>query len=122
MDAEDISVEELVERYKKGERRFLELAFEGNLRGATLEGARFERCFIVADFRQANLKNTQFLHSNIKTCDFREADLTNAHFEGASVEGTSYKGAKTEGLVFKNNSFMGFYINASDFEKYFKEE
>ena len=68
-----------------------------------LSGITFKNCFISADFRNCNLKNTRFIKSNIKTSDFRNADLTNALMENVSFEATKFKGAKTNGFIFSDN-------------------
>jgi uncharacterized protein YjbI with pentapeptide repeats len=116
-------VQDLLDRYKLGERHFVSLEIEkGDLQGVNLQNAVFENCCLALDFRRSDLRNSRFVNSNIKTCDFREADLTEACIEGSSVEATRFKDALTDGFVFRNNHCYSVTVNQEEFEEYFKNE
>lgn len=104
------SADELMQRYQNGERYFAEAELDAavyDLRGVTLQGADFSRSYIVADFREADLRGVSFERANVKTCDFRGADLRNANFSGAALESTEFDGAKLEGVDFSGASAYG---------------
>jgi uncharacterized protein YjbI with pentapeptide repeats len=116
-------VQDLLNRYRLGERHFVGVEVEhGNLQGVALPNAVFEDCCLNVDFRRSNLKNSRFINSNIKTCDFREANLTDACIESSSVEATRFKDAVTEGFVFRNNHCYSLTVNQKEFAEYFKNE
>lgn len=114
----------ILEKYKSGLRRFTDLEIENeSLANENLEGIIFENCMLYVDFKNANLRNSQFLNGHVKTSDFRNADLTGARFENQGLESTRFKGAKTDNLIFINNScYSKENLNIDDFEKYFKNE
>ena len=113
-------IQEILQRYKEGQRQFKDLDIEGDFSHQNLEEIEFENCFIAADFRHCNLANSKFLNGNIKTSDFRFSTLTNAVFTGLAVEGTEFEGAETEGVVFEGNYCYGQVVGMEDFEKLFK--
>jgi uncharacterized protein YjbI with pentapeptide repeats len=92
--------ERILRRYAEGERNFRggEFDEEGviGFRGANLAGADFSECFIVADFRGANLEGCRFERANVKTCDFRGAILRGASFVGAPIDGAEFDAAAME--------------------------
>lgn len=112
--------QEILVRYKNGERHFKDLDIEGDFSNNDLNGICFEGCFIAADFRYCNLSNSKFINGNIKTSDFRFSDLTNSTFKNLAVESTQFKGAKTDGMVFLDNYFYGQNMAQIDFEELFK--
>lgn len=114
------SIQEFLSLYNSGQRRFKGLNIEGDLSNQDLSGVSFEDCFITADFKYADLSNSQFIGGNIKTSDFRYSNLTNAEFMNLAVESTSFDWAKTEGLKFKGNFCYGQVVAESNFEKLFK--
>ena len=104
------TVAELLERYKNGERYFVESDFDDKVCdfcNLNLEGVNFSKSYILGDFRGANLRNSDFSNANVKTCDFREADLTNATFENSAIDGAIFKGAILQNTIFSNASFYG---------------
>ncbi len=112
------SAAEILKRYQNGERYFCDIDMENeSFEGATLQGVTFERSFLYADFRGANLKNSKFINGNIKCCDFRDADLTNAHFENVAIESSAFKGAVVEGIYFDRNWCFGQEVSQKDFEE-----
>lgn len=114
------TIQEILQRYKEGQRQFKDLDIEGDFSHQNLEGIEFEGCFIAADFRYCNLENSKFWNGNIKTSDFSYSILTNAVFTGLAVEGTDFKEAETEGLVFEGNYCFGQVVGQVDFEELFK--
>ena len=116
-------VQDFLNRYRLGERRFAHLEIDnGNMQGVDLQSAVFENCFLSVDFRHANLINSKFINCNLKTCDFREANLTNACIEGSSVEAARFKDALTDGFLFCNNHWYSETGNQEEFEKYIQNE
>ncbi len=108
------TVSELLERYKNGERYFVESAFDDKVcdfRNLNLEVVNFSKSFILGDFRDANLRNSDFSNANVKTCDFRGADLTDATFENSAIDGATFKGAILQNTNFSNTSFYGCILN-----------
>jgi len=104
------TISELLERYKKGERHFVECEFDDkayDLRNLNLEGINLSKSFILADFRNANLKGINFYRANVKTCDFRDADLIGANFEDSAIDAALFKGAKLENSNFENAGAYG---------------
>jgi uncharacterized protein YjbI with pentapeptide repeats len=116
----EITVAELLAQYKSGERHFVDLDIEpnGDFRGAHLEGAVFEKCFLSVDLRNSNLRKVSFINSNIKCCDFGEADLTGARIEACSVEGIRLKDAKTTGMIFRTNYCYSMVLEQGDLESF----
>lgn len=101
------SVEELLRRYKDGERHFVTIEFDDgdyDLRDAFLEGADFSRSYLTVDFRGANLRGANFSQANVKGCNFSNADLRGADFTGAALEATEFKEANLEGTNFAGAS------------------
>lgn len=102
------SVEAVLEAYKNGIRTFKNITIQNeSFANANLEGIRFEKSRLYADFRNANLANSTFINSYIKTSDFRNANLTNAIFEKLNVEQTRFEGAIMKDFVFQENAAFG---------------
>lgn len=116
------STQEILERYKNGERHFSELDIEGDLSKKNLTGISFDQCFIAADFRYCNLANSSFTNGNIKTSDFRYADLTNSKFQKLAIESTQFDWAKMDGIIFEGNYCFGSDVDLEDFFKLFKSK
>lgn len=114
--------QELLRRYKNGERTFYDLDLENeDYRSLNLEGVRFEGCFLSVDFRNANLNKAVFINGNIKYSDFGGANLSNAHFENLGIEGSNFKDAKIDGMVFINNhAYSQSNIGQKEFEDWVK--
>lgn len=105
-----ISIQQILARYAGGERDFTALDLDGqtyDFSGATLRDADFSRCFLVASFRDADLRNAMFLHCNVKTCDFGGANLTGASFEGAAIDAATFVGADLTGSRFLGATEQG---------------
>ncbi|MDQ3132409.1 MAG: pentapeptide repeat-containing protein [Acidobacteriota bacterium] len=104
------TISELIERYKNGERYFVECDLYDevhDLRNLNLEGINLSKSFLLADFRQANLRCANFYQANVKTCDFRGADLANATFEDSAIDSALFEGAILENTNFENAGFYG---------------
>jgi Protein of unknown function (DUF3144)/Pentapeptide repeats (9 copies) len=115
-EGEQKSPSSILERYVAGERSFASEYFDDevhDLAGATLDGADFSGCFIVADFRGASLQRVSFRNANVKTCDFTGANLLDASFEGAAIDGARFDGASLSGASFAGAFEQG-HIYAQD--------
>ena len=107
---------ELIGHYQEGVRQFGGQHIVGSLAGENLEGAVFNQCSFLVDFKGANLKGVQFLKGNIKSCDFADADLTNAKFEYMTIEKASFKGSKANDVYFRENTINGEYVSQEEFD------
>jgi uncharacterized protein YjbI with pentapeptide repeats len=115
------TVEFIRTNYKKGQRRFVDIAIEdGDLSNENLEGIIFDHCILAVRFHGTNLRNSKFTNGNIKTCDFEGADLSDAEFRNLAVESTNFKNTLTEGITFEDNGYYGHNLTQKDFIK-FKE-
>src|SRR4051812_12028587 len=93
------SAEELVDRYRAGERWFAgtELPDGTSLQGLDLSGADLRDSWLSdTDFRDADLHGTAFDRSNVKLSDFRGANLLNASFRDALLCGAKVSGARID--------------------------
>lgn len=102
-----MNTQELIERYKAGERYFTEIDIPdgSNLCDSTLADVTFESSWLSdVDFRGANLRDVRFLNCNVKCSDFRGADLEGAIFTGSLVEATYFAGANLSGVSFAGSS------------------
>mgnify|MGYP001794516826 CR=1 FL=1 len=128
---EEITGEELLRRYEKGERDFrgIQLDKSKSLTRVNLQGADFrnaclymanfgaadfrnanfsEGCilyssdFTGADFRGANLQGTEFGDAILNAANFSGADLPNASFDCADAEAANFTGATLEGAILHN--------------------
>src|SRR5258706_16122518 len=100
-----VSSEDVLRRYQGGERDFQGLEIDdldgkAPFHGAALDGADFSRAFIVADFRNASLRQATFVNANVKTCSYSGADLTNADFTGAALCSTTFSHTRMDGARF----------------------
>jgi hypothetical protein len=111
----------ILEEYKVGRRRFEDLEIENeSFESQELEGIIFERCMLYVDFKNANLKNAQFLNGHVKTCDFRGANLSYARFENQGLEAARFSGCQVEGLIFiSNHCYSQSNIDIESFGRYF---
>lgn len=79
-----ISVGDIKERYKLGERDFPKLQLRRvELRGAILRGINLQG----SDLSYADLRDTDLSNANLSHCYFNEANLTNAKLNGANLKG-----------------------------------
>ena len=111
------SVEEVLSRYRRGERYFGQCELEEpvcDFRGVNLAEVDFSHSFMVADFRGATLKSANFTNCNVKTCDFRGSDLQGATFRGAALEGTQFGDAILTGVDFEGAGFFGDTLGAGE--------
>ena len=111
------SADELIRRYQSGERYFGQCELEEpicDFRGVDLSEADFRGSFLVADFREANLRSTNFTGCNVKTCDFRGADLRNAIFREAALEATEFAGANLAGADFEGAGCYSYRMNIGE--------
>ena len=111
------SVEELVIRYKSGERLFpgTDLS-ECDLSGVNLENTCFEKhsWFHSCNFTGSNLRGVNFRQCNLKCSCFDEADLTNAIIELATVEATSFTNSNTTNLQYVGATVYGYELTEHD--------
>jgi len=111
------SANEVLIRYRDGERYFGHSNLDEDacdFRGVNLEEVDFSQSFIVADFRDANLRLANFTQCNIKTCDFRGANLQNAIFRGALLESTDFTRSVLMGADFESASIYSHIMQAGE--------
>lgn len=114
-----MSSEQILRRYEAGERDFSGLEIEDEpevtpLRGAVLDGALFNRAFIVAVFSGASLRGAQFVEANVKTCVYDGADLTDADFTNAALCATTFQRARMDGAKFDGANFHSYTLGAGE--------
>jgi uncharacterized protein YjbI with pentapeptide repeats len=109
---------EVEEAYNNGQREFIDVdLIDGeDFSGINLQGSTFKQSYFYTRFKNANLKDCQFISCNLKTCIFEGADLTNAVIKDCAVESIVLKGANHEGLVFENNSAYGVDLTPDEFK------
>jgi uncharacterized protein YjbI with pentapeptide repeats len=90
--------EELLGRYKAGERHFEEEDLSGaNLQRADLNGADLQRAdFSGANLRSAILRATVLGGANLRGADLSGADLSGANLRGATLSGANFERANFE--------------------------
>ena len=109
--------DELIRRYKSGERSFRGLEIDSemmDLKGVNLSGCDFSESFIIADFREANLENCLFESANVKTCDFRNSNLRNASFLNAAIDGAEFENANLENTNFEGAGSYGYTLKKGE--------
>lgn len=107
----------IIVRYIAGERSFVSEELDDQVHdfaGAKLEGADFSGCFVLGDFRGANLQGVCFKNSNVKTCDFTGANLRDASFQGAAIDGAVFDDAVLVGASFEGASEQGHIYRANE--------
>jgi uncharacterized protein YjbI with pentapeptide repeats len=107
----------LLDDYGNGIRRFRLRSNSGNilvLDGVNLEEADFSGSFLLASFRNCNLRGASFKNANVKTCDFTGANLINADFRNAALCSTTFIDANMEGADFKDSFFHGHDLKAGE--------
>jgi len=117
-DEEFKTIDQLLEAYKNGQRKFENWDFEedGSIEGLNLTGIEFYGCFLFLNFQNANLSNSKFIECNIKTADFSGANLTNALIKNCAVESTTFKGSINTGFRFEENYAYGAIATQKDFD------
>jgi uncharacterized protein YjbI with pentapeptide repeats len=109
--------DDILRRYRSGIRSFCgeELDSESiDFQGANLSGADFSECFILADFRDANLERCRFVRANVKTCDFRGANLRGATFAEAAIDGAVFDRAGILAADFEGATEQGHTYTAGE--------
>lgn len=112
---------EIRRRYESGERDFQGLDISDpddvdllSFRDARLDGADFSRAFVVADFRNARLRECKFVDANVKTCNFDGADLQRCDFSGASIDAATFRAALLEGATFEGAGAHGYTYKSGE--------
>jgi len=97
--APTITIEELRERYARGERDFVDISLPHkvdvsgiNLAGANLKGAKFN--------------SSNFTGANLKGANLSYAWLGGVNFTSASLEGANINRADATGAIFRNASLL----------------
>lgn len=62
---------------------------------------------MLANFRAADLSDSDFSRSDLRRADFSGADLSAANFIGADLRGANFTGAKLEGANFSHADLRG---------------
>lgn len=103
---QQITIEELLDRYNSGERNFTKIALSVNetikyvdlsginFRGSELHcgfenvdlrGANFSKTYLGCWFRESNLSGSDFRKFHSRKCLFEKSNLTQANFQGFSA-------------------------------------
>ena len=95
--APTITIKELLERYARGERNFIDISLPHkadltgiNLAGANLKGSKFNR--------------SNFTGANLQGSDLSYAWINSVHFTGANLEGANISWAYALSTNFRNAS------------------
>jgi uncharacterized protein YjbI with pentapeptide repeats len=102
---------EILDRYAAGDRNFRDLDLDDRVydfSDSDLRGAIFAGSFILASFRNADLRGADFTNCNVKTCDFSGASLTRATFCGSALDATTFQGADLSDANFEGASTQGY--------------
>lgn len=97
-------IQKIIEKYKEGNRYFLNLDFDNGekLIGLLLADTTFENCCFSIDFSETDFTNSKFVNCNLKCCDFSKCNLTKTLFESCSLESVEFKNAKIDGTSLNN--------------------
>ena len=105
-----VTADEILERYRGGERLFENLELPDGLSfcGKTMPGVHFKDVWLSsADFSGADLTQTIFDTVNLKCADFRSADLRGATIKHCLICGAWFEGAKIDGITLEGTFFYG---------------
>lgn len=103
-----VSVAEILERYKKGEKNFSNIVCKGaNLGGVDLNGCNFSysdlsftdfsrSTLIGCDFSEANLEWSDLTFANLSKSNFYRANIAYSVFNDAIVDGANFTEANLE--------------------------
>jgi len=106
MKRKRLSANDIIKKYKKGERDFSRIECIGGwLAGVNLSGS---------SFRKADLSFTSFQGSNLKGCDFSGADLTWTNFVNADLTKASMRKTKLSFSKLNNAIFEGADLSGAD--------
>ncbi|MGR3279788.1 pentapeptide repeat-containing protein, partial [Acaryochloris marina NIES-2412] len=108
-DAVAKETQEVIEKYKEGERYFPILDIEGGrFSGLDLSGIDFwDSNLPGADFSGSILNRSVFVAVNLKSAIFRDADLTDADFREAIIDKADFRGAILNRTIFEVESMSG---------------
>ena len=103
----NITIEELRERYARGERNFVDVSlphkvdFTGiSLAGANLKGAKFN----YSNFTEANLEGTDLSYAWLNGVNFTRANLHKANISWAAATGAVFKDASLLNAIGRFNT------------------
>jgi len=87
MEKKFVSVREILEKYKKGERNFSNIICKGaDLSGVDLSGCNFSNSDLsFTDFSRSTLIECNFTETNLEWSDFTFADLSKSKFVRANI-------------------------------------
>ncbi len=87
MPKKTMSLQEILERYRNGERNFSEITCTNtDFNNLNLSGSDFSRSNLsFSSFDGANLSNCDFSECNLEWSSFRRTNFTNANFEKANL-------------------------------------
>ena len=102
-------IQDIVSKYKIGQRYFINLDFDKGVKmtGQFLVDTVFENCCFSVDFSNTDFSNSKFINCNLKCSDFTNCKLTNSIFKNCFLESVDFKGAMTENISFANCSCYG---------------
>jgi len=99
-----MSLQEILERYKNGERNFSRIICTGvDFNNLDISGAVFKKSNLsYSNFDAANLSNCDFSECNLEWSSFRRTNLTNASFEKANLTYCDFSNAIFENAILRN--------------------
>ncbi|MEB3887183.1 Rid family detoxifying hydrolase [Lyngbya sp. CCY1209] len=122
--------QELIDRYKEGERDFAGVDLSGitikghDLSDINLEGSDLRNCkFTSMTFNNANLKNCNFCESQFEVVSFINADLKEAKLTKSWFKAVNFQGAELTNAKFREShrlidcNFENAKMNKVDFYK-----
>ncbi len=100
---------EFLEMLRNGQKEFEYLDFQGveAVSNMNLSRLTFRYCWMFFNFKECNLRSTQFISCNLKTVCFDNVDLSNGLISGCQVEAMSLVNSNIEGLRFEGNWYHG---------------
>ncbi|MBM3979594.1 MAG: pentapeptide repeat-containing protein [Planctomycetes bacterium] len=110
------SVQELLQRYAEGERRFPDTDLDdAQFAGVKLESVVFDGSwFHSGNFQGTKLRGTSFERCHLKCANFRGADLRGASFRDSAVDAAEFDGALLEGMSFEGAGSYGYTVRDGD--------
>jgi uncharacterized protein YjbI with pentapeptide repeats len=118
------TVEEILRRYKRGDKEFKQVSVEGGdfsktrlvgiiFEGANLANCSFEKSILqranlsAANLRGANLRGANLAKANLKGADLRGALLRAANLNGADLRWANLEGVDLSGSIIAGANFDG---------------
>lgn len=109
---------EIIERYKKGEKFADVTLHNADFTGLNLRGIVLKHCdFSFSSFSACDLTDADFSGCNLAGCNFSGAILRNTNFENASFTRATVSKALIDNTNFRRASFMFAHLCGNDLMK-----